>query len=103
MSNSILFYIVQFLILGPVEARITDQLSKANVPYEVVGQVKTCAASSMPILIQRVRDDPWWGAQTVVNVWVRRTSPEQLIGQFAPGCAPAIQAANAYLRRAQAL
>jgi hypothetical protein len=103
MVYSIIFYVVQILILGPFETRISDKLAKANAPYEVIAQIKTCASSAMPVLIQRVSDDPWWGARTVVDVWVRGTAPERVIGGAVAACRPAIEAATPYLRAQAAL
>lgn len=100
MLNSILFYVLQLLILDPVQARITDHLTRANVPPQIVAQIKACATSSMPVLIQKVTDDPVWGAQTVLQIWVSQMPPEQIIRQFAPACDTTMQAADAYLRRA---
>jgi hypothetical protein len=100
--NSILFHLVQFLVLDPVESRITSALAEANAPQEIVAQIKTCTLSSMPVLLQKVGNDPWWGAQTAVNVWVRGAAPEQVISELAPACGPAMQVVRPYLRRAQA-
>jgi hypothetical protein len=100
MLNSIIFYAVQFLILGPFETHISDKLAQANPPYEVIAQVKACTSSAMPILTQRVSDDPWWAARTVVAVWVRGTAPERVIGDAVAACRPAIKAATPYLRAA---
>jgi hypothetical protein len=103
MLNSIIIYVVQILILWPFQTQISAELAKANAPYEVIAQIKTCASSAMPILIQRVSDDPWWGARTIVDVWVRGTAPERVIGDAAASCGPAIEAARPYVRRARAL
>ena len=103
MLNSIMFYAVQILLLGPFEAQISDKLAQVNAPDAVISQVKTCASSAMPILIQRVSDDPWWGGRTVVDVWIRRTAPERVIGDAVPACRPAIEGAMPYLRTHAAL
>jgi len=96
--NSIIFYVIQTLILSPFQSEITAELAKANAPYEVIAQIKTCASSAMPVLIQRVSDDPWWGARTIVDVWVRGIEPERVIGAAVAACDPAIKAATPYLR-----
>jgi hypothetical protein len=96
--NSIIFYVVHILILSPFQSGITAELTKAAAPYEVIAQIETCASSAMPILIQRVSDDPWWGARTIVDVWVRGTAPERVIGDAVAACDPAIKAATSYLR-----
>jgi hypothetical protein len=103
MVYSIIFHIVQPLILLPLEAKISDNLGRANAPYEVIAQLNGCASSAMPLLIQRVSDDPWWGADTVIDVWVRGTAPERVLGDVGASCGSAIKAATPYLRASVAV
>ena len=100
MLNSILFYVLQLLIIDPVQSRVTDHLARANVPPQIIAQIQSCATSALPVLIQRVADDPLWGAQTAMKIWVWQAPAEQIIGEIAPGCETTMQAANTYLRRA---
>ena len=98
MLSSIVFSVVQLLILGSFDTQLCDKLAQARAPGEVIAQVRTCASSAMPILVQRVSDDLRWGISVVAAIWLKGTRPEHVVADASPSCGPAIEAARSYLR-----
>jgi hypothetical protein len=102
MLSAIVFYFVQLLILAPFQAEITDRLTKANVPYEVVANVRSCATDAGRLIASRVSSDPWQVASMAFDIWVRGTAPDRILIAAVPGCNPAIETAKSFLAQQSA-
>jgi hypothetical protein len=50
-----------------------------------------------PILADKTMNDWWWGASTVVDVWIYKTTAEVVLEEATPICGPAINAARPFL------
>jgi hypothetical protein len=97
MLDSIIELIVRLFIVDPLQAEISDRLSKARVPAAIISQVKSCTTSALPVVVRRVQDDPRWAVGIAIDVWLKRRSPEQVADDAAPACRPAVDAARSYL------
>jgi hypothetical protein len=102
MLSAIAFLFVQLLILDPFQAEITNRLAKANVPYEVMANVRSCATSAGQIISSRAASDPWPIAAMAFDIWVRGTAPDRILADAVPGCGPAIETAKSFLAQQSA-
>jgi hypothetical protein len=98
MFSAIMSFAVQFLLLGPFQAQLDEGLAQANAPYEIISQVKGCAATALPELVERATADPMWAVSGAARVWLVGTSPEQVVRDAMPSCRSAIASASDYLR-----
>jgi hypothetical protein len=97
MIEALVAWFVATFLLGPIQAQVAEQLQAARAPAAVVQQVARCAAEATPQLVARAGADPWWAIATALGAWTGTASPEALLAEAAPGCAPAFQAARPYL------
>ena len=102
MFNAVVFYFVQLLILDPFRTEITERLTKANVPYEVVADIRACTASASQIIANQASSDPWQLASMAFDIWVRGTAPDRVLSAAVPNCGPAIETAKSFLARQSA-
>lgn len=102
MLSAIAFYFVQLLITDPFQAEITNRLTKANVPYEVVANVRSCATSAGQLITSRVSSDPWQFVSMAFDIWVRGTAPDRILAAAVPSCGPAIETAKSFLAQQSA-
>lgn len=98
MFGTLVAFLVHVLIVGPFNAQLGDALSRMQAPDMIVSQVRGCASSAMPALIERVSADPMWGVSSAIAIWLGRSSPERLVLLVSPSCGPAIGMARNYLR-----
>jgi hypothetical protein len=91
--------IVSLFLLNPLQAEIQSRLADANAPASVVAGVTACAVTAGPAMVQRAVDDPVWAIATAFRSWIGAVQPEAVLVEAAPGCAPAMQAAQPYLLR----
>ncbi|MGY4427525.1 hypothetical protein ACVWWO_000002 [Bradyrhizobium sp. F1.13.1] len=96
MLSSVVYFIVQTLILDPLQNEISERLVAARVPPAIVAQVNECTKSSLPAVVRRATDDPQWAVVVALDVWLERKTPEQIVGDAAPSCRPALDSARSY-------
>ncbi|WP_027132880.1 hypothetical protein [Geminicoccus roseus] len=92
--------LVRLFVIEPFQADFDQQLSRLGAPAAVVQEVASCASAAQPVLIERIGNDPWWGAATIVRLWIGTTSYEAVLGDQVPACAPALKAAQPFLQDA---
>jgi hypothetical protein len=97
MLETIIQLLVRSILLDPLQAEISDRLTKARVPPAILSQVKDCVSSSVPVVVGRVQRDPQWAIGVALDIWLKRRSPEQVADDAAPACRPAVDAARSYL------
>jgi hypothetical protein len=97
MVQEILAFIVNILIVDPIQAEMNERLAKVRAPQAVIADVRTCATASLPVLASRAVDDPAWAAMTALNVWIGTAAPEDVLSTASPQCDTAVRAAKAYL------
>lgn len=102
MLSAVIFYFVQLLILQPFQAEIIDRLSRANVPYEVTANVRSCSTQARQIITDRAVGDPWQLASMAFDVWIRGTAPDRILAASVPGCSSAIETAKSFLAQQSA-
>jgi len=102
MLSAIVFYFVQLLILDPFQTEITNRLTKANVPYEVVANVRTCAMAAGQVITRRASGDPWQLASMAFDIWIRGTAADRVLAAAVPSCGPAIETAKSFLAQQSA-
>jgi hypothetical protein len=102
MLHAIVFYFVQLLVLNPFQTEITDRLGRANVPYEVMANVRACTANAGRLLADRASGDPWHFASMAFDIWVRGIAPDRLLTAAVPNCGPAIETAKSFLAQQSA-
>jgi hypothetical protein len=96
--TSILFALVSFILLQPIERAITDQLARAEAPRAVVEQVVACTRQAAPAALDRVSEDPVWAVSTVLGLWWGDEDAGSVLAEVAPACDAALQAARPFLR-----
>jgi hypothetical protein len=95
--QDIIISIVSFFVVEPLQTGLADKLAAAGAPQTVIAQVSQCARAATPALAERVTSDPWWAVATTAQIWSGTTSPETVLGEAAPSCAPALQTARPFL------
>ncbi len=90
--------LVSFFLTGPIQAELSEKLAAARAPQAIVAPLVDCARDAAPALLSRATSDPWWAATSAVKVWTGFASPESLLGEAAPACKPALDAALPFLR-----
>jgi hypothetical protein len=96
MIHDILAFIINLLIVDPLQSEISQRLSDARAPQALIADVRTCAEASMPRLADRAMNDPAWVVTTGLDVWLGRSTPESLLGSMSPQCSTTINSAKAY-------
>lgn len=102
MLSAIVFYFVQLLILDPFQTEITSRLAKADVPYEVVANVRACAATAGQVITDHATNNPWQLASMSFDIWVKGTEADRVLTSAVPSCGPAIETAKSFLARQSA-
>lgn len=97
MTRDILIFLFTTFVVEPFQTELNQKLAAAQAPPAVVAQISECAKIAIPILADRAMSAPWWGASTVISVWVGTTSPESVLSDAAPVCGSAVQAARPFL------
>ncbi|AUC93507.1 MULTISPECIES: hypothetical protein [Bradyrhizobium] len=96
MLNGIVYFIVQTLILDPLQTEISNRLVRAGVPPQTVAEITECTKSSLPAAVRRATEDPQWAVVVALDVWLARKTPEQIVQEAAPSCKPAMDSARSY-------
>ncbi|MGY4432811.1 hypothetical protein ACVWWO_005288 [Bradyrhizobium sp. F1.13.1] len=99
MLSGIVYFIVQALILDPLQTEISERLVTARVPPQIVAQVNECAKSSLPAMVRRATDDPRWAVEVALDVWLGRKTPERVVEDAAPSCRPVMDSARSYFAK----
>jgi hypothetical protein len=95
--ESLMAWLVATFLLGPLQSGLAEQLQAARAPAAVMEPVARCATAAAPQVLARAGADPWWAIRTAVGAWTGAISPEAVLADAAPGCAPAFLAARPYL------
>ena len=94
--------ILPFFILDPFRAELNQKIAVAQAPAEIVQQVRACATAGAPARLSRAYGDWWWTGKTMANVAICMRSPESVLVEVVPTCAPALRAAQPFLTGARA-
>jgi hypothetical protein len=97
MIADILAFLVATFLLWPLQSGLESRLAAARAPAAVVQQVEACAGVAVPALVERATADPWWAVSTGLRAWIGTASPEAVLRDAVPGCAPAMAAARPFL------
>jgi hypothetical protein len=89
--------IFSFLIIEPFQAEFNQKLRDVQAPAAVVEQVQGCARAAAPLLTDKALGDWWWAGTTAVYVATGMQSPERILVELVPSCAPALDAAKPFL------
>ncbi len=98
MIRDFLVSIFSFLVVEPFQAEINGKLAAARAPAAIIQQVEDCARAALPVLADRALGDWWWAGTTAVYVTIGMQSPESVLTREVPACAPAVRAAQPFLR-----
>ncbi len=101
MIQEFVLSILSFFIIDPFRAELNQKLAAAQVPAEIVQQVRACATAGGPALLSRAYGDWWWTGTTMVYVAIGMRSPESVLVEVVPTCAPALRAAQPFLTAAR--
>ncbi|MCX7325869.1 MAG: hypothetical protein NTZ14_15885 [Hyphomicrobiales bacterium] len=93
--------VLSFFILDPFRAELNQNLAAAQAPAAIVQQVRTCATVGAPALLSRAYGDWWWTGTTMAYVAIGMRSPESVLVEVVPACAPALRAAQPFLTGAR--
>lgn len=99
MLSGIAYFIVQTVILDPLQTEISDRLVRARVPPQIITQVSECTKLSLPALVRRATDDPQWAIVIALDVWLKRKTPEKVVEEAAPSCKPVMDSARSYFAK----
>jgi hypothetical protein len=97
LFQDIIISLLSAAVVEPLQTELPDRLAAARAPQAVITQVAECARTTAPVLAERVVSDPWWGVITTAQIWTGITSPEAVVGEAAPSCSSALQAARPFL------
>lgn len=97
MFQDILLSVINLLIVEPLQADMNERLAAAHAPQVVISEVRTCAMSALPILLDKASTDPTWAATTVIGVWLGTAGPGDVLGTTSSSCEAAIKSATTYL------
>lgn len=97
MIRDFMIFLFTTFIVEPFQAEFNQVLASTQAPPAIVAEVAQCASIATPVLADRAMSDPWWGAMTVIGVWIGSTSPESVLTDAAPACGSAVQAARPFL------
>ena len=102
MFRDLVFFLVSLFVVEPFQDELNGGLARVAAPQAVISEVASCTSTALPILIERVSSDPWWGTATIVRIWVGSTTSGAVLGQTVPTCKTAIEMARPYLGNAAA-
>ncbi|MGL4637647.1 MAG: hypothetical protein ACRCWF_16810 [Beijerinckiaceae bacterium] len=97
MVRDFLLSIFSFLVIEPFQAEFNEKLRSVQAPAAVIEQVQACARSAAPVLADKALQDWWWAGTTTVYVAIGMQTPESVMVELVPACAPAINAAKPFL------
>lgn len=98
MLHDILAFIVNLLIVDPLQAEMDKRLAEARAPQAIIAEVRACADAGLPALATRAAAEPGWAAMTALDLWLGRVAPEDTLSRLVPQCAAPAQAAKGYLQ-----
>ncbi|WP_414472176.1 hypothetical protein [Microvirga sp. M2] len=98
MIHEILAFIVNMLIVDPLQTEMEKRLAEVRAPQAVIADVRKCADAALPALAGRAAAEPVWIARTALDVWLGRAAPEEVLTSVSPQCAAPVRAAKDYLR-----
>ena len=97
MLHEIMLWMIGLLIVDPLQAEISERLSKVRAPQALIAEVRICAEASLPRLAERASSEPVWVITTLLNVWTGSVAAEDALGDASPQCEAAIRSARAFL------
>lgn len=95
--NDIIAALISFFLVEPLQTEIERHLAEAKVPVALITQVKVCARTATPLIIERASNDPGWAVSSAFNVWLGSAKPEQILVEAAPNCKNAVEAVRPFL------
>ncbi|WP_119459458.1 hypothetical protein [Rhodospirillaceae bacterium SYSU D60014] len=102
MFRDFIIFLVNLFVVEPFQEELNGRLAQVGAPQAVVSEVASCASTALPILVERVSSDPWWGTSTIFRIWIGNTTSAVVLGQTVPTCETAIETARPYLGDAAA-
>ncbi len=97
MFRDFVLNIFSFLIIEPFQAEFNQKLRDMQAPAAVVEQVQGCVRAAAPLLADKALGNWWWAGTTAVYVAIGMQSPEKVLVEQVPSCAPAMEAAKPFL------
>lgn len=98
MIHEILAFIINVLIVDPLQAEMDKRLTEVRAPRAVIADVRACADAALPILARRAATEPAWIVVTSLDIWLGRAALEEVLTNLSPQCAAPAQAAKGYLQ-----
>jgi hypothetical protein len=98
MLHDIFAIIINLLIVDPLQAEMNERLADARAPQALIADVRNCAEASLPKLADRAMADPAWVVATGLDVWLGRSTPDNVLGSISPECNTTVTSARAYLQ-----
>jgi hypothetical protein len=89
--------LVSFFLIEPLQAEIVEKLAAGRAPQPVIVDVTACAASAVPVIVERAYSDPWRTVSSTVLLWIGSAGPDTVLIEAAPDCASAVEAARPFL------
>jgi hypothetical protein len=97
MIHEILAFVVNLLIVDPLQAEMDKRLADVRAPQAVIADVKGCADAALPGLTDRVMSEPGWILGATLDIWLGTGAPEKVLADVAPQCEAPLRAARSYL------
>ena len=86
-----------FLLIEPLQAELDKYLTQAQVPVALIAEVRSCARSAAPVILDRATNDPLWAISSVFNIWIGTAQPDAVLIEAAPNCTKAVEAVRPFL------
>jgi len=98
MIHEVLAFVINLLIIDPLQAEMEKRLAGVRAPQTVVADVRACADAALPTLANRATAEPGWVVVTALDIWFGRAAPEDVLIAVSPQCNAPIKTAKAYLK-----
>ncbi|MEY9101440.1 hypothetical protein ABIA24_004413 [Sinorhizobium fredii] len=77
--SEFLSYLFAILVVGPLQAEVSERLQGVPSAAEIVEAGRACIATEAPRLLQRAQEDWAWAAANAVGVGVGVVDPVSLL------------------------
>jgi hypothetical protein len=102
MFRDLVLSLVSMFVIEPFEAEIGAKLKAAAAPQAIVAELRGCAGTATPILVDKVFADPVWGITSLVGVATGMMDAQKLVAEAVPACGPVLTRLRPFLNGAAA-
>lgn len=102
MIRDFILTLVTLFVIEPFQAQFNEKMAAAQAPQAIVQDLMTCSRQATPAVVDRVMNDWSWAATTAVQLTIGTRTPDAVLAEVTPSCAPAIRAALPFVNGVRA-